>query len=243
MSNRNPTSILNRLGDPSRRPTKLKALFYGAPGTGKTHLIGTAPNVLLLDADGGATTVRDNPNVKAFRIQDWQDLDDALFTLANTEHPFETVAIDTLTTLQEIAARDADLLTAVTSAKGDPRRAYGQMAAMMRHKLIMFSQLDMHVIFTAHLRMNEGPEHNNDSEEGQFPLMPDVQPSVARVALALPDVIGRTYLKDMGGGSYKHAIMFGPDGRSVSKERNFGLPKEGVGLTIPKLIERVTKEK
>lgn len=239
--NPNPKSILNQLGNDQHRPEKLKAFFYGAPGTGKTYLVGTAPNVLLLDVDGGATTVRDHPNVTVFRIRTWQDLDNALFTLMNTDHPFDTVAIDTLTTLQEVVATEVDLMSAI-DADTDPRRHYMKMAAMMRHKLVLFAQLDMHVIWTAHLR-EASPEASVDIEEGKYLYLPDIQPSVQRVALALPDVIGRTFLKDIGGGEYKHAVLFGPDGRSVSKERNFGLPKEGTGLTIPKLIKQVTNEK
>src|SRR5690606_15629607 len=153
------------------------------------------------------------------------------------KHPFQTVAIDTLTTLQEVVARETDLLK-VLESNGDPRRAYGKSAAMLRHKIVQFAQLPMNVIFTAHLRFNDGPEVNVDPEEGTFPLVPDVQPSVQRVAFALPDVIGRTFLKDMGNGEFKHAIAFGPDGRSVGKERNFGLPKEATGLTIPHLIRQ-----
>lgn len=237
---RNPKSILSRIEGGGERPKYLKALFYGAPGTGKTHLIGTAPKVLLLDVDGGGTTVRDNENVTIFRIKEWADLDDALYTLAFEPHDFEAVAIDTLTTLQEVASREVDLMEVLT-ANTDPRRAYGKMAAMMRHKLVMFTQLPMHVIFTAHLRLNEGEDVTNNPEEGKFPLVPDIQPSVQRVAFALPDIIGRTFLKDLGGGQFKHAIQFGPDGRSVAKERNFGLPPEVAGLTIPRLIKQVTE--
>lgn len=236
----NGESILNRIGDKERRPTHLKALFYGAPGTGKTHLIGTAPKVLLLDTDGGATTVRDNPNVTPFRINSWKDLHDALWTLMWEDHNFETVAIDTLTTLQEIVAREVDLLEFIENPKKDPRQAYGRMNAMVRHKLFQFAQLPMHVIFTAHLRFNEGPESDVDPEEGKYRMVPDVQPAVQRSAFAIPDVIGRTFLKDMGDGTFKHAIAFGPDGQGVGKERNFGLPPVAAGLTIPHLIEQVT---
>lgn len=238
---RKPRSILDRLDDSERRPTHLKALFYGAPGTGKTYLIGTAPKVLLLDVDGGATTVRESPNVTIYRIKEWADLNDALYTLMFEDHGFEAVAIDTITTLQEVVNRETGLLQ-VLESNGDPRRAYAKSATMLRHKLVQFAQLPMHVIFTAHMRFNDGPDDVVDPEEGKFLMVPDVQPSVQRVAFALPDVIGRTFLKDMGNGEFKHAIAFGPDGRAVGKERNFGLPKEATGLTIPYLIKQVTEE-
>lgn len=230
-----PKSILPRLNNPVG-PRKLKAFFYGAPGTGKTTLIGTAPKLLLLDVDGGATSVRGQPNVTTFRVEKWGDLDDALFTLYREDHGFESVAIDTLTTMQEVAAVHAKLHDVLLSNQ-DPRRAYSVMAAMARHKLSLFHSLDMHVLFTAHLRLKDGPDDTADVEEGTFPLVPDIQPAVQRTALALPDIIGRTFLKDMGNGKLQHAIMFGPDERTVAKQRRFGLAREVTGLTIPKLIK------
>ncbi len=223
-------------------PSYLKGLFYGAPGTGKTTLLGTAPKAILLDVDGGAASVRKQDNVTPWRIESWTEFEDALFTLMSTDHGFETVELDTVTTLQTLAENHVGLADDFTNNK-DPRRSYGAISAMMRHKLnLLFSLPRVHVIVAAHLRLQDGDEDNVNIEEGRFPLVPDVMPSIQKVVVALPDVIGRTFLKNTGT-EIQYAVKFGPDFRTVAKHRALGLPPEATGVTIPKLIEKLKTSK
>lgn len=230
---RQPKSIIGKEEKVSR-PKYLKALFYGAPGTGKTTIVSTAPKLLLLDTDGGATTVRDNENVTVMRVTEWSDIDDVLYTLLREDHPWESVAIDTLTTLQMVAEISFDLAKDYIENK-DPRRTYARMAAMIRAALVSFVNLPMHVLFTAHQRVMSD-EESSALEEGVYAMMPDIQPAVARLALALPDVIGHTHFVSRSG-KLVQAVRFGPNIRAVTKERNLGLPPVALNVTIPEIIE------
>lgn len=236
-------SIVGRTATAAATPPHLKGLFYGPPGSGKTTLLATmGPKGLILDVDGGAPPIvaalpeAERPEV--FRITSVRDVDDAIYTLAFEDHGWDTVALDTVTTMQNIVADEVGLID-VINANGDPRRKYGDIAAIIRHKLTLMLKLDMNVILTAHLR--DSTDGEVDIEEGKYPVVPDIQPSVARVALAYPDVIGRMYLKEHNG-KIVHAVAFGKDPRSFQKQRALGLPDEvsGSSLTIPKLVERVT---
>lgn len=220
----------------------LKALFYGPPGSGKTTIAGTAPKGLILDPEGGTMTIRDT-DADVMPIRSSKDMEDSIFYLANSKHDYESVIFDTVTAMQDVLSAEVGLTKVLKlgPTKGvDPRNTYGQIAAHIRHYILLLNALPMNVVFTAQLRFRDRDEDRNDPEEGLYPLVPDVSPSILRTLTAAPDVIGRTFVRDAGSESI-YGVQFGPDHRSVAKHRNLGLPKEVRNLTIPKLI-KLTKE-
>jgi len=230
------SSIIGRTGKAvDTRP--LKGLFFGPSKSGKTTLAGTAPKVLFLDAEGGTMSLR-GKDVDVFPIRIWADVEDALKTLTLEKHEWKSVVIDSVTMLQEVAGEVAGLNAAIV-AGDDPRRAYGGVGAMIRHKILQFNALPMNVIFTAQLRERD----QQDMESGQYPLTPDVTPAILRTLMAAPDVIGRTLITQTGALStdVEYRVRFGPESLSQVGHRDLALPKEVKGLTIPKLIA-MTKE-
>lgn len=215
----------------------LKALFFGPSKSGKTTLGGTAPDVLFLDVEGGTMTLRDK-DIDVFPIKQWADIDDALKTLTLEKHPWKSVVIDSITALQEIAGEVAGLNAAIMGNE-DPRRAYGSVGVMIRHKILQFNNLPMNVIFLAQLRERDA----QDMEAGQYPLTPDVTPAILRTLMAAPDVIGRTLVTQVGAATtdVEYMVSFGPESLSQVGHRDLALPPRVKGLTIPKLI-KLTKE-
>ena len=231
-------SVLSR-AKPASDVRPLKALFFGPSKSGKTTLLATAPKALILDTEGGTMSIRDS-GVDVLRITKWAEFDDVVQELMlSGKHGYETVCLDSVTLLQEIAGDDAKLLELIESPKGEPRQAYGKMAAKIRHKILVLNSLPMNVIFTAQLRERDG----EDLAAGQYPLTPDVTPSILRVLMAAPDLIARTTLVRKGAtpADVEYRVVFGPETRSQVGNRNLGLPFEATGLTIPKLIA-MTKE-
>lgn len=114
----------------------LKVLVYGSSGAGKTSLISTMPDpvlVLLTEKHGDMTIKRVNPNAKFVFIEDTklclchkgpalacpdgakdgvklvkaqEVLYGVLNELANKKHPFRSVALDSLTDMQQILLLD-----------------------------------------------------------------------------------------------------------------------------------------
>jgi len=230
-------SILNKTHAPGAGGP-LTALFFGPSKSGKTTLVGTAPHCLVLDTEGGTMSIRDT-DVDVLRIDTWATLESVVMELMlSPTHGYQTVALDSVTLLQEVAGTEAGLLSAII-AGDDPRRAYGSIGAMIRHKILQLSALPVTTLFTAQLRERDGV----DIEAGQYPLTPDVTPSILKTLMAAPDVIGRTAITQTGADTtdVEYRVYFGPETRSQVGQRDLGIPSVVKGLTIPKLIA-LTKE-
>jgi hypothetical protein len=77
----------------------MKLVAYGPPGGGKTTFAATFPDVLLLSAESGLLSVRDR-NLAVWTIDTWEDLQEAFAYLRAGDHPYKSVAIDSLTEAQ-----------------------------------------------------------------------------------------------------------------------------------------------
>jgi len=232
-----PATIVGRTTKPDANKP-LKAVFYGPPGSGKTQLLSTAPKPLLVDFDRGSRTLVGS-DIDIFAPESWDDVNDVYYTFASGKHPYESILLDTVSMMQQLAEIKTDLMSAFVNGR-DPRHTYGQIAAYMRDAVWKIAQLPVNVIMSAHIRI-KNDEENTNPEEGTFDLVPDVTPSILKTLSAFPDVIGRTYVRRTPKGPI-YAVNFGPDPRGVAKERNLGLPNDVANLTIPKLIE-LSKQK
>ena len=95
---------------------KLNVLIYGDPGSGKTHLAGTAQdveemkNVHFFNIDGGLMTLASRGDISATDIHSVEDLEQELWKLANKDPEYEgiqTVVIDNISELQTLVLEEA----------------------------------------------------------------------------------------------------------------------------------------
>lgn len=97
---------------PNIQPIRLrqkfvKGVIYGEPGTGKTPLIGTAPNALILDADVGTESAAiAGSTADVWPVDSHNDLLEAHEYLREEDHSYEWVCLDTGTTMQELGMDD-----------------------------------------------------------------------------------------------------------------------------------------
>lgn len=187
-------SIEDRFVDVSEMPTHLKALFYGRSGTGKTHIAGTFPKpILLLDVkEIGTTTLRSQSGIKVLKVETWLDVEEVYWYLAGPgKGKFQTVVIDTVTQLQDLALKH------VTGADGGTisRRAWGEAASLLKTWITFYRDLEMNVVFTAQDRMSASDEVEDegaiDPEMGPY-----LMPSVAKILNAAVSVIGNTFIRE-----------------------------------------------
>lgn len=188
-----PSDIESRIIPVTEVPVFLKVLVYGRSGSGKTTFIGTCPKPLLvLDVrEQGTTSIRSREDTFVLKIEDWDELEEVYWYLAGPgKDRFKTVAIDTVTPLQDLA------LKKVTGDEGGviSRRSWGEAASMMKTWIMAFRDLPLHVIFTAQDRETSNDEIEDDSILPE--VGPYVMPSVAKILNASVGIIGQVYIRE-----------------------------------------------
>ena len=178
---------------------KIKALVYGPNGTGKNTFSSTFPGpILVLDINERGTRVMasDDGKCKKRSVDTFEMFVQAYWYLRSGKHQFQTVVIDNVTTLQEVAMRYIMNKEADFELSKDmdmpTRRDWGGLSQILKRWLIDFRNLNMNVIFIC----QEKRDKEEDLESDDASVYPQVTPSVRAILGAAVDVIGRTYVSE-----------------------------------------------
>lgn len=131
-----------------RGQPRLKALFYGSAGVGKTTAALAMPRPYVLDAEKGTVYYGDQIKASGGHVYQCATMADALEevrTLLTTDHDFLTVVVDPFTPLYDQALEEGE--AKVGSAFG---KHQGYANAMSKRLCTLLSQLDMNVIVICH---------------------------------------------------------------------------------------------
>ena len=122
----------------------VKMLTHGPAGSGKTTLIQTLPNPLILSAEGGLLSLQ-GVRLPGIEIGSLEEFDEAYQFCAYSEHArqFDSIAIDSLSEIAEVC------LTAEKAKNKDPRKAYGETQDLIINRVRWFRDLPgKHVYFS-----------------------------------------------------------------------------------------------
>jgi phage nucleotide-binding protein len=219
------------------------ALFYGPNGTGKTTVSGTFPgHVLVLDVNEKGTKVLASD--KGGKDKRWIDTFEmfvqAYWYLRSGKHPYRTVVIDNITTLQEVAMKyimNKEAEFDLSKDKDMPtKRDWGGLSQVLKTWLINFRNLPMNVVFIA----QEKRDKDEDLESDEASVYPQVTPSVKAILCASVDVIGRTFVSEStveGKIVTKFCMRLAPGPKYIAKIR---VPE---GAEFPKAISNPSYDK
>lgn len=135
---------------------RLKALFYGSAGVGKTTAAIQFPRPYLIDTEKGAendqyTKLLQNAGGVVFQTSDFNELMAEIKALLTEKHEYKTLIIDPLTTLYN------DLLDKSALKNGtDFGRHYADANKQIKHLCTLLLRLDMNVIITSHSKNEYG---------------------------------------------------------------------------------------
>ena len=198
---------VKRTRDLSRNGVKL--LVYGAAGAGKTSLITTLPNPIVLSAEGGLLSIQD-ADLPYIEIATIDDLRQAYSYIVSEEGAvFESVALDSISEIAEV------VLNAEKKIAKDPRQAYGAMQEQMGDLIRAFRDLPgKHVYMSAKLEKSQ-------DEMGRILYAPAMPGN--KVGQSLPyffdEVLALRVEKDAEG-STQRALMCDTDGLWQAKDRS-----------------------
>jgi hypothetical protein len=166
-------------------------MLYGPMGVGKTSLMGQLPNLLILAAEPGTISAkRRGSKAKLWKIKHLSDFTKAYEWLANNDHPFQWIAIDSITMLQNRAIRAImeDVVKANSTrdpdipAKGD----HFKWQLVMKRIVTDFVDLPINTIWTAHEMVRENP----NGEDILLPLVEGKDYQIAAQICGMMDVVG-----------------------------------------------------
>jgi phage nucleotide-binding protein len=123
----------------------VKMLVYGNAGAGKTSLIPTLPNPVVLSAEGGLLSIQ-GADVPFIEINSMATLMEAYTWLMESDEAkqFESVALDSISEIGEV------VLAEELKKNKDGRAAYGELNTVMASMIRAFRDLpNKHVYFTA----------------------------------------------------------------------------------------------
>ena len=187
----------------------VKMLVYGQAGAGKTSLIRTLPDPIVLSAEGGLLSIQD-ADLPYIEIASMDDLKEAFEWMSTPEGlNFKSVALDSISEIAEV------VLNHEKKIAKDPRQAYGAMQEQMADIIRAFRDLPgRHVYMSAKL------EKSTD-EMGRILYAPSMPGN--KTGQSLPyffdEVLALRVEKDADGNTQR-AIMCDSDGLWLAKDRS-----------------------
>ena len=188
----------------------VKVLCYGAAGAGKTSLIKTLPNPIVLSAEGGLLSIQD-ADLPYIEITNMATLQEAYKWLTESADAkgFQSVALDSISEIAEV------VLNAEKKATKDPRQAYGAMQEQMADIIRAFRDISGKNVY-----MSAKLEKTQD-EQGRILYGPSMPGN--KTGQALPyffdEVLALRVEKDAEGNTQR-ALMCDSDGLWLAKDRS-----------------------
>ncbi len=136
--------------------SRLKALFYGSAGVGKTMAAIQFPKPYIIDTEGSTNKAQYVERIEksggaVLMTVDFDEMVNEVRELLTTKHEYKTLVIDSLTLLYN------DLLEKAERKVGtDFGRHYGEANKRMKQLLNLLFRLDMNVIITSHSKNEYG---------------------------------------------------------------------------------------
>lgn len=141
---------------PAMIEQRLKTLFYGSAGVGKTMAAIQFPKPYIIDTEGSTNKPQyvkaiDKVDGAVLMTVDFDEMINEVRELLTTKHDYKTLVIDSLTLLYN------DLLEKAERKVGtDFGRHYGEANKRMKQLLNLLFRVDMNVIITAHSKNEYG---------------------------------------------------------------------------------------
>lgn len=188
----------------------VKLLVYGNAGAGKTSLIPTLPNPIVLSAEGGLLSIAD-ADIPFIEVSSYDTLMEAYqwFTQSAESKNYGSVALDSISEIAEV------VLNHEKKIAKDPRQAYGAMQEQMSDIIRAFRDIpDKHVYFTAKCEKSA-------DETGRLLFAPSMPGN--KTGQQLPyffdEVLALRVEKDQEGNSHR-TLMCDSDGIWLAKDRS-----------------------
>jgi phage nucleotide-binding protein len=230
---------------PAESISWLNMMIYSEPGVGKTYFCGTAMDhkdtapLLMIDIDGGVSTLRKRRDVDVIQVRSVNQLIGAHRDLYNAipadpkkgKFPYGTVAIDTFSELQSVDLAQIMKVFARMNDKIDPdvpdQRGYGKSLSHMRDIVRMFRDLPCNTILTCHAQS----DRDNNMRMIHFPKLTG---QMKVVAPGFVDIVGY-YRAEADKDGVTRYMQFQKTESAIAKDRTGAFAPVEIDPTVPSL--------
>lgn len=188
----------------------IKVCIYGAAGAGKTKLIETLPNPLIISSEAGLLSIQD-ADIPYIAVKSMDDLKEAysFVTSSDEAKEFNSISLDSISEIGEVVLNQ-ELKTAK-----DPRQAYGTMQQEVSDIIRAFRDIpNMHVYFSAKMEKQQ-------DEMGRMLYQPSMPGN--KMGQSLPyffDLLLALRMEKDAEGTTQRALMCDSDGLWQAKDRS-----------------------
>lgn len=225
---------------------KLKILVWGGPGTGKTHLIGTAPNPFVIAAEDGVLTLHQF-DIPYFKMTDSMAVYETFLMIIESAVKREKVEMEDgsivdFAEIETIALDSAWMLNArltreIKEETGKDKFQHGEWGLLldrMQKCITDLLEADFHIICT----MGEAVK-TDEMDEKKKEITFNMQGSFRNQIAYLFDFNLTTFKESIGRRTnYK---LFTNDENNRSAKSRVELPKEILDPTFTKILEPTMK--
>lgn len=188
----------------------VKLLVYGQAGAGKTSLIRTLPNPVVLSAEGGLLSIQD-ADLPFIEVTTMDDLREAYRWAKDSKEAaeYQSVALDSISEVAEV------VLQHELKRNKDGRAAYGELNTTMQELIRAFRDLPgKHVYMSAKLEKSQ-------DEMGKLLFNPSMPGKSLTQGLPyfFDEVLALRVEKDAEGNTQR-ALMCDSDGIWLAKDRS-----------------------
>jgi hypothetical protein len=189
----------------------LKILVHGIAGSGKTVMCATAGvPTLIISAESGLLSIKDAPDyIQTTQIKTMDDLIEVHDYLATTDHPFEWIALDSISEMGEV------VLAAEKAVNKDARAAYGELITSMTDIIKKFRDLPLNVIMTAKQKRYTDQDTNRTHYGPDLPGQ-----NLANSLPYLYDEVFALRVEKNDEGKIYRTVQTGPDIQYIAKDRS-----------------------
>lgn len=220
-------------------------MLYGEPGIGKTVLAGSADAVaemrpvLFIDMEGGTESLRHTyPDVEVVRVKNWREMQALYNALADSDHGYQTIVIDSLSEAQkfnmlhimaDVAANNAKMIEEVPSM-----REWGINLEQMRKFVRGFRDLEVNTIFTCLAAKDK------DVRTGKFTYGPALSGKLAGEIAGFLDEVFFMFMREgvneeTGEEEQLRLLLTGKTETTIAKDRSGKLDQLIMNPTMEKL--------
>ena len=209
-----------------------KAVIYGPEGVGKSTFASQTPSPVFLDTEGGTHHL---DVIRLDAASSWEEITAAVAQLANAQHPFKTLVIDTADWLEK---RLAEHLCRKANKDSIEDFGYGKGWVLLTEEFARFlNSLDallargMNVVFLAHstVKKFEAPDQAGSYDRFELKLSKSVAPLLKEWAdlVLFANYVTRIAEKDSGktrGVGGKERVLYATHTAAYDAKNRHGLP-------------------